>query len=220
MDIYYRSIPTRTTDVLTARDYIWRWDTDWFWCSRPFGAQNPAIRRAWPKSKLRSDVYWRLIALDRRTGLSRRVTRLRGLPPREEVIQDIEVPVDRLAEFLAFFHREVGISPIWLCPLRSRDGRTRWPLYAMDPDALYVNVGFWSTVPLPPGADPAEGLVNRAVEAEVTRLGGHKSLYSSAYYTPEDFDALYGGPAYAAVRGRYDPEGRLTDLYRKVVLRG
>ena len=219
MGIYYRSIQARRTDVLTAHDYIWRWDTDWFWCSRAFGAQRPAIRRLWPKSRLRSDVYWRLVALDRRTGLSRRVDRARGRPPREEVIQDVEVPVGRLAEFLDFFHREVGIAPIWLCPLRSRDGRTRWPLYEMDPGQLYVNAGFWSTVALPPGADPAAGLVNRAIEAEVTRLGGRKSLYSSAYYTPEEFAGLYGGPSYASARAQYDPEGRLTDLYRKVVLR-
>ncbi|HEY7821715.1 MAG TPA: FAD-binding oxidoreductase, partial [Acidimicrobiia bacterium] len=33
MDIYYRSIQTKTQDVLTIHDYLWRWDTDWFWCS-------------------------------------------------------------------------------------------------------------------------------------------------------------------------------------------
>ena len=32
--IYYRSIQRRTTDRLTIHDYLWRWDTDWFWCSR------------------------------------------------------------------------------------------------------------------------------------------------------------------------------------------
>jgi FAD/FMN-containing dehydrogenase len=90
----------------------------------------------------------------------------------------------------------------------------------MDPAALYVNVGFWSTVAVPPGAKPAEGRINRSIEAEVTRLGGRKSLYSTAYYPRDEFADLYGGASYADVRGRYDPEGRLTDLYRKVVLRG
>src|SRR5947207_5387904 len=32
--VYYRSIRDRTEDALTVRDYLWRWDTDWFWCSR------------------------------------------------------------------------------------------------------------------------------------------------------------------------------------------
>ena len=30
-------------------DYLWRWDTDWFWCSGAFGVQNPTVRRLWPK---------------------------------------------------------------------------------------------------------------------------------------------------------------------------
>ncbi|MEZ5193743.1 MAG: FAD-binding oxidoreductase [Nocardioides sp.] len=33
--IYYRSIAERSTDLLTGYDYLWRWDTDWFWCSGP-----------------------------------------------------------------------------------------------------------------------------------------------------------------------------------------
>ena len=36
-------------DFLTIRDYLWRWDTDWFWCSRAFGVQNPLVRRLWPR---------------------------------------------------------------------------------------------------------------------------------------------------------------------------
>ena len=121
MGIYYRSIQAKPLDALTIHDYLWRWDTDWFWCSRAFLAQKPAMRRLWPKSRLRSDVYWKLVALERRYDLSNRVARRRGRPVREAVVQDIEVPVDRLGEFLEFFHREVGIEPIWVCPLKQRD---------------------------------------------------------------------------------------------------
>lgn len=39
LDIYYKSIKTKTEDYLSVRDFIWRWDTDWFWCSMAFGAQ-------------------------------------------------------------------------------------------------------------------------------------------------------------------------------------
>ena len=41
------------------------------------------------------------------------------------MVQDIEVPVDALPEFLDFFHEEVGIEPIWVCPLRNE---TRMPM--------------------------------------------------------------------------------------------
>ena len=38
--VYYKSLQVSREDFLTIKDYIWRWDTDWFWCSRPFGVQN------------------------------------------------------------------------------------------------------------------------------------------------------------------------------------
>ena len=82
MDVYYRSIQRKREDVLTIRDYIWRWDTDWFWCSRAFGTQKPLVRRLWPKDKLRSDVYWKIIKWDRRTKFSARTARLRRKPAR------------------------------------------------------------------------------------------------------------------------------------------
>src|SRR6266702_601792 len=34
--IYYQSVRRDKEDFLAIRDYLWRWDTDWFWCSRPF----------------------------------------------------------------------------------------------------------------------------------------------------------------------------------------
>jgi hypothetical protein len=48
--VYYRSIRERETDLLTMHDYLWRWDTDWFWCSGAFGAQHPLMRRLWSMS--------------------------------------------------------------------------------------------------------------------------------------------------------------------------
>ncbi len=219
MNIYYRSIQQRTEDVLTIHDYLWRWDTDWFWCSRAFGAQKPAIRRLWPKAKLRSDVYWKLVALDRKYSIANRIAGISRKPLREPVVQDIEVPVDRLEEFLDFFHRDVGIEPIWVCPLKQRDPDARWPLYEFDPAVTYVNVGFWSTVPMTDGTDPEAGVVNRLVEHKVTELDGRKSLYSTAYYERDEFSSIYGGSAYAALKETYDPEARLLGLYEKVVER-
>ena len=144
--IYYQSLNRNPTDLLSIGDYLWRWDTDWFWCSKALGAQNPVLRRVWPRRYLRSDAYWKIVALERRYGLANRVRSWRGGPPREPVVQDIEVPLAALPEFLEFFHHDVGITPIWLCPMRQRDPQARWPLYQFEPGQTYVNVGFWSSV--------------------------------------------------------------------------
>lgn len=216
-NIYYRSIQQRETDYLTVRDYLWRWDTDWFWCSGAFGVQRPLVRRLWPKRWLRSDVYWKLVALENRYGVKRRYDRMRGRPERESVIQDVELPVDRAGDFLAAFDRDIGMRPVWMCPLRQRDPSTTWDLYAMDPRTVYVNFGFWGTVPLAPG-QPADAH-NRRVEELVGELGGRKSLYSTAHYAAEEFWPLYGGSTYGELKHRYDPHGRLLDLYAKCVER-
>jgi FAD/FMN-containing dehydrogenase len=212
--IYYTSIRDRAADRLSTRDYLWRWDTDWFWCSQALGVQHPVVRALWPKRWLRSDVYRRIVALDRRFRLTDRIDRMRRAPASEPVIQDVEIPVEKLAEFLDFFHAEIGISPIWLCPVRLRENVT-WPLYRMDPETLYVNVGFWATVPLGPG-EP-DGTHNRMIERKVVELGGHKSLYSTSYFEEDEFWKLYNGTVYRDVKGRYDPMGRLPDLYDKCV---
>ena len=255
--VYYQSIRGPHEDFLTIRDYLWRWDTDWFWCSRPFGVQRPVIRRLWPRRYRRSDVYRKLVALDRRHGLSATLNARRGVAPHEDVIQDVEIPVERGAEFLRSFAANVGMSPVWMCPLRLRAaaapgagqggqpvapgaghggqpvppgagqggqplpaaGAARadwpWPLYPLEPDRVYVNFGFWGTVPLPPGT--ADGYHNRFVEDLVTGLGGHKGLYSTSYYPEDEFWQLYNGQAYAALKAEYDPAGRLAGLYEKCV---
>ena len=212
--IYYQSIRGPREDFLTIRDYLWRWDTDWFWCSRPFGVQKPLIRRAWPRRYRRSDVYRKLVAFDRRHGLTRALNARRGVSQHEDVIQDVEIPVERGAEFLRFFAAQIGMSPVWMCPLRLRGERT-WPLYPLRPGQVYVNFGFWGTVALPPGA--ADGHYNRLIEDQVSALGGQKGLYSTSFYSEDDFWAHYNGPEYSRLKHDYDGEGRLAGLYDKCV---
>ncbi len=215
--IYYRSIRHDTgvtDDRLTVHDYLWRWDTDWFWCSEAFGAQNPQIRRLWPRRYRRSSVYGNLMKYEQRFHIGDHIEKIRGRPPRERVVQDIEVPIGRCADFLDWFLDTVPITPIWLCPLRLQ-GENSWPLYPIRPRQSYVNVGFWSTVPV--GA--TEGATNRLIERRVRELDGHKSLYSDSYYSREEFDELYGGDSYRAVKNTYDPDSRLLDLYAKAVQR-
>jgi len=216
-EIYYRSIRERGHDVLTVHDYLWRWDTDWFWCSGAFGAQHRLVRRVWPARLRRSDVYHRLVGLENRFGAYARLQRLLGKPAVERVIQDVEIPVERTADFLRWFDEHVPMSPVWLCPIELRHGaRARaWPLYPLAPGQLYVNVGFWGTVSIQPGRE--DGDLNRMIESSVADHDGHKSLYSDVFYDETTFEEIYGGKEYHAAKDEYDPGHRLTGLYQKVV---
>lgn len=214
--IYYRSLLEKSEDDLRARDYIWRWDTDWFWCSRNFGAQYPLVRRLLGRERLNSRTYTRLMRWNSRWGLNRLVAGWRGVY-RESVIQDVDIPIARAAEFLAFLSATTGILPVWICPVRAPFGDGAFSLYPLKPGTLYVNFGFWDVVrdtrPLEPGH------FNRLVEKEVMRPGGIKSLYSDCFFTREEFDRAYGMTRYEALKARYDPEGRALHLYDKCVRR-
>jgi FAD/FMN-containing dehydrogenase len=222
--IFYESIRNRPTDRLSIHDYLWRWDTDWFWVSKTFGAQNPKIRKYWPAKYRRSDVYHRMVGLENKYGVVSRVDGWRGKPARERVIQDVELPVESTAEFLRWYLDHVPMTPVWLCPLRLRaegpagtpeNGSQPWTLYPLRAGTTYVNAGFWGTVPIADGA--TDGDVNRLIETTVAELGGHKSLYSDAYYDEAEFWAAYGGDSYQQLKQRYDAGGRLLDLFAKAV---
>lgn len=214
--IYYRSIRERDSDYLSARDYLWRWDTDWFWCSKNLWAQNPLVRRLLGRRRLNSVTYSRIMRWNARWGITRALSRLAGRQS-EPVIQDVDLPLARAPEFLAFLLREIGILPIWICPVRAPDPARVFPLYRLAAQTLFVNFGFWGAVAGRSRTPP--GFHNRAVERKVRELGGIKSLYSETYFPETEFWEAYGGAAYRALKARYDPHGAFGDLYRKCVLR-
>ena len=214
--IYYRSLLEDEVDYLSVKDYLWRWDTDWFWCSRNFGADRPWLRRLLGRARLNSRTYTRFMRWNSRWGLTRRWARLRGLHV-ESVIQDADIPLSRADEFLAFLQRDIGILPIWICPLRSPAGDA-FPLYPLAAQTLYVNFGFWDVVRSREPHEP--GHFNRLVEREVRRLGGIKSLYSESFFTRQEFAEAYGGADYEPLKRRYDPSHHLLDLYDKCVRNG
>ncbi|NED59612.1 FAD-binding protein, partial [Streptomyces sp. SID10244] len=121
-------------------------------------------------------------ALDHRYNIGDKLSARKGEPPNERVVQDIEVPIENTTAYVEWFLDTIPIEPIWLCPLRLRepavigsDPVRPWPLYPLEPRRTYVNIGFWSAVPVTPG-DP--GHTNKLIERKVADLDGHKSLYS------------------------------------------
>ena len=146
--------------------------------------------------------------------------RLRGVEA-ESVIQDVDIPLDRAAEFLAFLQDEIGVLPIWVCPIRAPDPDVTYPLYPLPSGTPYINFGFWDRVTRRRTANDRRprGYLNRKIEARVRDMGGLKSLYSDSYFDEDEFWSIYNRPAYEALKRKYDPNSVLPDLYHKVVLR-
>jgi len=213
--IYYRSIAGKREDYLSVSDYLWRWDTDWFWCSKNVFAQNPLIRRLYGKDRLGSRTYTKIMRWNSRAGITKKLERVIGLHS-ESVIQDVDIPLARAAEFLDFYAREIQLWPMWVCPIGPTARSGRFTLYPVK-NEWYVNFGFWDVKRTREAH--AAGHFNRLIERRVIELSGIKSLYSDSFFPRGEFDAQYGGAAYRALKAKYDPQGAFPQLYEKCVLR-
>ena len=211
------------TDLLTTYDYLWRWDTDWFWCSGAFGLHDPRVRRLWPRRWRRSDVYHRLVGLDARARPHRPARRAGRTPPRAGRPGRRGPRRPHLPEFVALVRRGRRDAPGVAVPAaaaRARRAGER-PHLALLPADPRHDVRQRRVL----GHRPARS--RRAATATATgpsrprwpRLGGHKSLYSDAYYDEATFASLYGTDHLDRLRAQLDPDGRLPSLYDKAVRR-
>ena len=130
---------------------------------------------------------------------------------------DVDLPIARAEEFLEFLFREIGIAPVWICPIRPAEPGRAFTLYPLAPGTRYVNFGFWDTVRAPETHPP--GHFNRLIERTVIEFGGIKSLYSDSYFTHDEFAQAYRMDRYRTLKSKYDPEGQSLDLYDKCVRR-
>lgn len=210
MKMYYQSIRTEETNYLTIHDYIWRWDPDWFWCSKHFGMHHPILRFLFGKWALNSRFYWRLSSFRFLKQLSKRLTK-----PSESVIQDILVPIDHSPQFYDFLHSAVGITPVWICPFQSIHPEQNYPLFPVESSQLYIDFGFWDLVP---SREP-NGFINRMIEKKTEEVGGFKSLYSDSFYTEEEFWHIHCQITFLQLKRKYDPKQAFKDLYEKCVQR-
>ncbi len=215
-NIYYRSIRQREIDYLSTVDYIWRWDTDWFWCSKNFLVQNSLIRVLAGKKRLNSTTYTKIMRWNSKWRVTHTMNRLLGIR-RESIIQDVDIPINKAPEFLEFFHREIGITPIWMCPIRATSPSQRFDLYPLESGKTYINFGFWDVKKSREGFP--RGYYNRRIEEKVGELGGIKSLYSDSYFPENEFWEIYNKVRYDQLKAKYDPRARFKNLYEKCVLR-
>jgi len=207
---YWKSLRQRREDYLTVHDYLWRWDTDWFWCSKNVGAHLAPVRLLLGRKRLSSVTYQKIMRASHRWPLSL----LQSVRPRtESVIQDVDIPIANAAAFLADFETAIGIRPVWICPFVVPE--RGFSLFSLRTDTPYINFGFWDMVR---SAEP-DGHYNAVVEELVARYGGKKSLYSRNTYAESVFWQNYDREAYQALKRECDPDGRFPGLYEKTVQR-
>ncbi|KAL2131379.1 hypothetical protein VTI74DRAFT_5161 [Chaetomium olivicolor] len=135
------------------------------------------------------------------------------------VVQDIAMPFETTEKFVDYTSSELGIWPLWLCPLKRRGPPTFHPFTTLPEDVekkeddMMLNVGVWGWGP----SEPAEFVKkNRELENKVRELGGMKWLYAHTYYPQDEFWPMYGGREwYDGLRKKYKAE-TLPSVWDKV----
>ena len=210
-DIFYKLIEERPDVYLTTKDYLFRYDPDWFWNLPESGAYR-IFRRYAPASMRNSGFYKRYI-----DGKNRWLRRL-GLwrdDGEEPLIQDWEVPWQHAAELTRFAldNVELGGRPWIVTPIRTPATPTLYPVRA---DTLYYNLGCYCQVKKPRGK--GDYYYTRILDRKCFELGGVKMLYSSTFLSQAEFDRVYNGAAYARLKEKYDPGRRLPSLFEKCAM--
>jgi FAD/FMN-containing dehydrogenase len=210
-NIFYRLIEREADVYLTTKDYLFRYDPDWFW-NLPETAAYALFRRFAPAALRNSGFYKRYV--DTKTRLLDRMAPGRA-QPEEPLIQDWEVPWQHAAELTRFALREVdlGGKPWIVTPIRTPASPTLYPIKA---DTLYYNLGCYCQVRKPAGRDAYH--YTRIMDRRCFDLGGIKMLYSSTFLSRAEFDRIYNGADYERLKKRYDPAGRQRGLFEKCVM--
>ena len=209
--VFYKLILERPDVYLTTRDYLFRYDPEWFW-NIPEGPSYQLFRRYAPKALRTSGFYKRYTGWKRTL---REVLPYRAEETEEPLIQDWEVPWEQAAALTRFGLREVDLrgKPWIVTPIRTPQSPTIYPVRS---GAMYYNLGCYCQVRKQPAKGPY--WYTRIMDEECFKRGGLKMLYSSHFLSREEFDRIYNGAAYREVKRKYDPENRLGDLYNKTAM--
>ena len=210
-DIFYKLVQEKGKIYLTTKDYIFRYDPEWFW-NIPEGMLYTAFRKYAPK-RFRNSSFYTKYSQAKESSFK---TLLRRQRPKatEPLIQDWQVPWEQGKALLDFALQEVDLEgrPWAAVPIRTPSSPT---LYPIQPDVLYFNLGCYTQVHRRP--DQEDYYNTKILDRKCFELDGIKMLYSSTFLPKEEFDKIYNGQEYSRLKKKYDPDQNAYSLYDKAV---
>ncbi|KAF5576010.1 7-dehydrocholesterol reductase [Fusarium pseudocircinatum] len=187
------------TEYIPLGEYLFRYDRAAFWVGR----QGHVYFKIVPFNKFSRwllDDYSRTRTLHHALHASRISDKF--------VVQDLALPYHTAEAFVDWVDAELGIWPLWLCPLKGCRIPTFHPVTKGSSDTgagndvsqPMLNIGVWRWRP-----SDREGfkVKNQALERKLMELGGRKWLYALTYYTKEQFWDLHERLWYERLRERY-----------------
>lgn len=190
-------------EYIPARHYYHRHSRSIFWELRdiiPFG-NNPIFRYllGWavpPKVSLLKLTQGEIV---------------KQMYERHQIIQDMLVPVEDMKESIKFFHSELNLYPLWLCPFRLPNDPGM--LRTKEKTSFYVDIGAYGTPTVPTFEGRA---TTRRLEAFVRKVGGFQMLYADTYMTKEEFEEMFDHRLYDRMRNEWSSDAAFPRVFDKV----
>lgn len=194
-------------DVALIQTYLFRYDRGAFWTAREttnyFRLENTRFTRWLLNPILNARAVYKMMKAIDAADLA--------------IIQDLMVPVKTSTAFVDYLAEELGIWPLWLCPVRkvAQNGSIcAWPFYE-DSGDMTINFGVWGAFPEMPWSYADVRRVNRRMEEKLRELHGMKVPYAAQHYTAAEFWSLYDLEESKRLRAKWHAEC-LPNMYDKV----
>jgi hypothetical protein len=209
-NIYYQIARQKAEMFLPTKQYIFRYDPDWFW-NVPETGFYQLFRRLAPK-KLRSSSFYNHYSVWKRKFY--KLLYIGTDKNTEQLIQDWEVPWRKAIKLIKFALQNVDLQgkPWVALPIMTPRSPTFYPLKA---NTLYFNLGCYCLTPKP--REDEDFYYTKILDNECFRLEGLKMLYSSTFIDKKLFNYLYNGAAYNSLKQKYDPNNLAPTLFEKAV---
>ncbi len=210
--IFYHEISRPGVFSLNVKDYLFRYDPEWFWAMPDTGSYN-LFRRLAPKLMRSSGFYARYAALQ-----AKLAAKLPFISAQDEdlelLIQDWEVPWKHAEALFSYALENLDLAgrPLMAAPVKTPGLATSYPLAKNQP---YLNLGSYSFVRK--RHDKPEYYHTKLMDTFTFAHDGIKMLYSSTFITEAEFTRIYNGTVYRKLKKKYDPHDLLPTLYEKTV---
>lgn len=129
------------------------------------------------------------------------------------VIQDFYISEEKTAFFVEQVMEQIGILPLWLCPLKpTHEPQLLAPHYQKNSSLLF-DVGVYGY----PKAGLSGQEATTKLENMARAIDGKKMLYAHTFYSLGQFWSIYPRDQYRQLRQKYGAEGVFRDVTEKIL---
>ena len=207
-DIYYHSVKEKKTDYMKIKDYVWRYDSNYFYIGGDSNSifQNKIIRKMFSRF-LRSD-YMRL--LDTNIITSKLLSWL--MVDSESIVNDLSIDTKYFTSFLKWYDDKINTYPVWICPYH-----TQRDTFFTEKDKYSIDFGIGFGVTKCNDVKEDKSYYKKLIDNKMYEMKRKKGLYSTTTLNYDKFHDLYNpDKVYEKLKEKYDTNNRFPTLYDKI----